>query len=703
MSKDVSVSFPNIILQLDKVAKERASGKAPDVIIDNLLINDDANALIYTKNNEYQIVMKAKDEDNVPQKSAFLDAVKEYTTYFVGKEDAKYVKEEMLLPILDGKGDGEDDEKPQETPETSKSPENQDNSEQNGGETEQVSESYSEFMNRKILHMLFEEKTTTSDVGVNSEKSTDDQSKQDAQTQDSDGSSVNDRTIGYSVKYKLDISDDRKNGTVNDSFSGRKRGWFDNVWSDLKSMKITVYGKPVNIGKMFDPAQWKQLIGRHDINVETAPDNIRNIFDKRYPNSDVHVKAWERGELNMFLNRRGKNTPQYKSAIDKADYSVSIMVDSRDPNYPKYNQKMIAQICTDAFGTSENKGVNWNKVDPKEVIKIENCDDNDKYTSSYDQKTKGKDDATGLSAKKKSKSLKEAEEETQEDGGNNEGEGKVAENTLKTVVEKLKEQVEKELSGMEVTTPEVSKTEDYVKSDEFRNLNDSKLAFDLERESKVVYHFAVKQMVKDGKLNESEPEMVFNVVRRLLLEEFGLDEADAEQETTDIPKPTVEQMKLGDANITGNKADDAKVRKVMDTQVERTKLLKKTQKELKPKCLKVFQNAIYDTIKEKSLDVGSVSLNMRIGTYFTGDEKTNKDEQIRDIVQSVFEGTDTKQNVGDIPNEIIAFNTRLRNDLIQTARTSTGNEMWQASPYAAVTTSQRVVDYMTAHKIGGKD
>jgi len=169
MSKDVLVSFPNIILQLDKVAKERASGKAPDVIIDNLMVNDDANALIYTKNNEYQIVMKAKDEDDVPQKSVFLDAVKEYTTYFVGKEDAQYVKEEMLFPIWDGKGDGEEEEKPQETPETSAPPENQENSEQNGGETEQVSESYSEFMNRKILHMLFEEESEPSGTVENPE------------------------------------------------------------------------------------------------------------------------------------------------------------------------------------------------------------------------------------------------------------------------------------------------------------------------------------------------------------------------------------------------------------------------------------------------------------------------------------------------------------------------------------------------------
>ena len=192
---------------------------------------------------------------------------------------------------------------------------------------------------------------------------------------------------------------------------------------------------------------------------------------------------------------------------------------------------------------------------------------------------------------------------------------------------------------MDVAAPEVSKTEDYVKSDEFKNLNDSKLAFDLEREGKVVYHFAVKRRVNGGKLNESEQEMVFNVICRLLLEELGLDETDAEHGSVDTPEPTAEQMKLGDANITGNKDDDAKVRKVVDAQVEKMKLLKKTQKELKPKCLKVFQNAIYETIKERSLDVGSVSLNMRIGTYFTGDEKTNEEEQIREVVRSVIEGS----------------------------------------------------------------
>lgn len=168
-------------------------------------------------------------------------------------------------------------------------------------------------------------------------------------------------------------------------------------------------------------------------------------------------------------------------------------------------------------------------------------------------------------------------------------------------------------------------------------------------------------------------------------------------------------MKLGDANITGNKSDDAKIRKVMDEQVERTKLLKKMQSELKPKCLRVFQNAIYDTIKEKSLDVGSVNLNMRIGAYFTGDEKTNEEEQIREIVRSVIEDSPTlaprvqSRHTGDIPNEIIAYNAELRNNLIQTAREETGNQMWQASPYAAVTTSRRVVDYMITHQIGGKE
>ena len=575
MSKDVSVSFPNIILQLDKVAKDRAAGMAPGVIVDNLMINDDANALIYTKNNEYQIVMKAKDEENVPQKSVFLDAVREYTTYFVGKEDAQYVKEEMLLPIWDGSVGGEGEQGTQESPEQTTPPENQKDPEQDRGEAERVSESYSEFMNRKILRILFEDKAEPAGA-ENPQRASDDGAGRDGQDEDSNETTANDRTIGYSVKYKLDISDDRKSGAVKDSFGGRKRGWFDNLWSDLRSMKITLYGKPVHIGKVFDPAQWKQLVGKHDINVETAPDNIRNIFDKRYPNSDVHVKVWERGELNTFLNRRGKNTPKHKSDIDKSEYSVSIMVDSRDPNYPKYNQSLIAQICTDAFGTARNRVRNWNRVDPKDVIKIENCDDNDKYTSSYDQKTRGRDDDTGLSLRKKSKSLKEADEETRDNGGDNADEGKIAEDTLKTVVKKLKEQVEKELSGMEVTTPEVSKTEDYVKSDEFRELNDSKLAFDLERESKVVYHFAVKQMVRDGKLNESEQEIVFNAVRRLLLEDLGLHEDDAEQETTDAPKPTAEQMKLGDANITGNRDDDAKVRKVMDAQVERTKLLEKT-------------------------------------------------------------------------------------------------------------------------------
>jgi len=268
-------------------------------------------------------------------------------------------------------------------------------------------------MNRGFLNLLFEDETNEkTEDNVATEPMVGAEGNEETQD-DSGDIGTSDKTIGYSVKYKFDISDDNKNGAVSNSFGGRKRGWFDDVWSDLKSIKVTVYGKPVNIGKIFDKEQWKQLVGKHDINVETAPDNIRNIFDKRYPNSDVHVKVWERGELNTFLNRRGKNTPQYKSEIDKSEYSVSIMVDSRDPNYPKYGQKMIAQICTDAFGTAENKGVDWNKVDPKEVIKIENCDDNDKYTSSYDQKT------TGGDAKKKSKSLKEAEGDSAESGDNN--------------------------------------------------------------------------------------------------------------------------------------------------------------------------------------------------------------------------------------------------------------------------------------------
>lgn len=158
--------------------------------------------------------------------------------------------------------------------------------------------------------------------------------------------------------------------------------------ADLRNITITLNGqKFLNVGKLFDPDKWKDAFGFIDIDKNRVASNVKNAIDHDFENNDADVRCMSGKTLVTYLNRKGKLTPQIQSKIQNAKYSVVISVNQNDPNYPDYNQKDIAKSASKGFGTTDRM-IDHNKVEEKDVIKIDNIESLYKKHSSYDKELK---------------------------------------------------------------------------------------------------------------------------------------------------------------------------------------------------------------------------------------------------------------------------------------------------------------------------
>ena len=158
--------------------------------------------------------------------------------------------------------------------------------------------------------------------------------------------------------------------------------------ADLRNITITLNGqKFLNVGKLFDPDKWKDAFGFIDIDKNRVASNVKNAIDHDFENNDADVRCMSGKTLVTYLNRKGKLTPQIQSKIQNAKYSVVISVNQNDPNYPDYNQKDIAKSASKGFGTTDRM-IDHNKVEEKDVIKIDNIESLYKRHSSYDKELK---------------------------------------------------------------------------------------------------------------------------------------------------------------------------------------------------------------------------------------------------------------------------------------------------------------------------
>ena len=163
-------------------------------------------------------------------------------------------------------------------------------------------------------------------------------------------------------------------------------GLFGGMLADLRNMEIkTLGGGSLKLGKLFDPAKWKDALGTPDINIATVDNNIQNIVHNDYPQSSVIARVYDRDSLINLLRERRKGGKEVEDKIRKAQYSVTIQVEKRDGAYSEFTKEKIADICTRAFGTSTNL-MNRNKVTAEDVILIPDWESEYRTQSTYDLK-----------------------------------------------------------------------------------------------------------------------------------------------------------------------------------------------------------------------------------------------------------------------------------------------------------------------------
>jgi len=104
--------------------------------------------------------------------------------------------------------------------------------------------------------------------------------------------------------------------------------------ADLRNMEIkTLGGGSIKVGKMFDPAKWKEAVGIVDINIDTVDNNLQKIIVNDYKTSSAIVRCFDKDSLIELLRRQRKSTPEIEKKIKSANYSVTIAVEKRDPAY----------------------------------------------------------------------------------------------------------------------------------------------------------------------------------------------------------------------------------------------------------------------------------------------------------------------------------------------------------------------------------
>jgi hypothetical protein len=152
----IVVNFNTIMQKLNAVALDFAEKKNPEIKVENLAFEDaeDPKKGKFIGGGQYRIIggMKDQDKEVLPKKD-FADVFVEYTSWFCGKEEASYVKDQMLQPIYkseDLSSDQNDnkDREPSGNSEKTKEEQNK--------KPETVSESFYTDQENGLLNMLFE-------------------------------------------------------------------------------------------------------------------------------------------------------------------------------------------------------------------------------------------------------------------------------------------------------------------------------------------------------------------------------------------------------------------------------------------------------------------------------------------------------------------------------------------------------------------
>lgn len=99
--------------------------------------------------------------------------------------------------------------------------------------------------------------------------------------------------VGYAVPYEIHLNGykwttDRINKAI-----AAKKSFFAGALADLRNFKFkNVFGREVQIGKVFDPDAWKDFIGRPDLDIETVTSNVKSVITHDFTGSNPLVKVY---------------------------------------------------------------------------------------------------------------------------------------------------------------------------------------------------------------------------------------------------------------------------------------------------------------------------------------------------------------------------------------------------------------------------
>lgn len=715
----IQLNFGTIMQKLHSVAIDFAQKKNSAITIENLgFSGDDPKSARFLGGGEYRIVAGVKDESGeIPAKKEFCDVLVEYATWFVGKEQAIYIKEDQLEPIVKT-GNSEESKEGQQGSETGEEGTNtgNENTETNNEETgteNKVSESYTKD-EKNLLDMIFEADETQQND--NSEDKDATQSGEDSteggenQT-DSDGEEETDQTqeqpndnkddkkedeqkiIGYSIGYDVEV-DGKKEHSVADAIKSKSKGLFGGFLADLRNISIeTVGGKKINVGKWTDPAKLKELVGIVDINKDTVAANVKKALDSSFSNNDIDVRVMgNRGSnngLETYLNRKGKVSPEIKTKLGRSDYSVVVSVNQDDVNYQNYNTKAMAEAATKAFGA---KG---NKVSEKDVIKVPDINNLYKTKSAYGELTKSEKDKKAkeqLSEDEKVKQPKQKKEESSVKEDTPLEKLVKSEDYKKFVNETIEDECKKELNGEEYTCSYKS-TEDITNEMMQDKINDLELLRKIKTGGTQGYCVTISKNLKNS-LNESKEEenllkLIFEDVEDIIREQ--------EEET----EKKIQEDSANDTNITGDEKKDKAIQKDIKQQLQLLSQKDKIGEKLTEKAERAIKNAVIRTLD--NFKTGKSFEDLKINCFITSVEKQDEeknvkeslDKSIRSDIKKLYESSE--ESLTDDDKKLGDKTSKLKGAILDIAKKGDNKSV---SPMCAIATSARVIEYMKKHNIG---
>lgn len=363
----VSIETDQIVKNLHEAAmKDAKVGEGSGFSLVNTLIL--AEKEVSGVNPQIMLTMEDGSTIEPSRKKEFTEKIKDYITFFAGKNYANMVDESDVHPIFNAP------EKPEETPE----PEPETTSESRVKDTL--------FINRGS-RMVSEDVDSFFGGVLVTEADDDETSDKPADEKDMD-------VKGYAVDFLF-----YKGGKQTSMLGGKPAKtskFFSGMLADLANFKIaTSYGN-IPIGKYI--SKMSRAVRATKVNINDVDNHIRNVIKNKMPQSSAIVRVYDCPSLSSTLMYSQQWRPEYQSLFNGCEYAVTIEVEKRDKAYEQYNRKMVSEICTMAFGDANKVfKLRRNVVKEDGVIKIENYKSEYRSQSIYDKRSSGKDGASSTS------------------------------------------------------------------------------------------------------------------------------------------------------------------------------------------------------------------------------------------------------------------------------------------------------------------